>query len=215
MSRKCDSELFENGQAEANGTATAKPPAPKPSNPFDLSALRLSQDFVTNVGGEKLLTIVPVRKPNKEHWSRVHPGEDYRLDTLILELKEESESYLLAKSLHELYGSEPTIRAVTIFTAIARNGDAFLWPIPLPSPDGKDNDWHRSAREAARLAMERWVRVTSSRSLGAYETTITRAELPEPNWPNKSFQELIDIAFRDRMIDSIDHPVLKRLRGEA
>lgn len=215
MSRKSESELFENGRAEANGTPTADPPAPKPADPFDPAALRLSQDFVVNVAGEKVLNTVPVKKPSKEHWCRVYPSEEYRLDTLVLELKEDSEVYLLSRDLQHLMGTEPTLRAVTLFTAITRNGDVFLWPIPLPAPDGKDNDWHRSAREAARLASERWVRVTSSRSLGAYETTITRAELPEPNWPNKSFHELLKIAFRDRMIDSIDHPVLKRLRGEA
>jgi hypothetical protein len=30
-----------------------------------------------------------------------------------------------------------------------------------------------------------------------------------------SFQELLRIAFRDRLIDRLDHPVIKRLRGIA
>ena len=47
------------------------------------------------------------------------------------------------------------------------------------------------------------------------EIHATRAELAEPAWPAKTFGDLLKVAFRDRFIDSIDHPVLKRLRGEA
>ena len=32
---------------------------------FDLESLRVSQDFVKDTGVKKLLTTVPVRKPNK------------------------------------------------------------------------------------------------------------------------------------------------------
>jgi hypothetical protein len=32
-------------------------------------------------------------------------------------------------------------------------------------------------------------------------------------WPEKSLSELLKLAFRDRIIDSAEHPVVKRLRG--
>jgi hypothetical protein len=192
----------------------ADAPAKAP-DPFDPAALRLSQDFGAMVGGEKILTTVPVRKPSKENWFRVHPDEAYRLNTIVCELKEDSETFLLSAELQSLLGTEPTLRVVTLHTCIDRANNVFLWPIPLPGMDGKDNPWHQSAREAVRLASERWVRIVSNRSLGAYEASVTRAELAEPSWPGKTFGELLKIAFRDRFIDSIDHPILKRLRGEA
>jgi len=34
-------------------------------------------------------------------------------------------------------------------------------------------------------------------------------------WPTESLKELLKIGFRDRLIDTVDHPVLKRLRGES
>ncbi len=41
-------------------------------------------------------------------------------------------------------------------------------------------------------------------------------ELPGPEWPQESLGELLKIAFKGgKLIDSVDHPVLKRLRGEA
>jgi hypothetical protein len=40
------------------------------------------------------------------------------------------------------------------------------------------------------------------------------AAFPEPQWPDMSLQKVLAMAFKDRFIDSLDHPVLKRLRGE-
>jgi hypothetical protein len=61
--------------------------------------------------------------------------------------------------------------------------------------------------------MTKWVRVTASMSLGAYEIFEASGELPEPAWPEFSFQEILKIAFRDRIVDLPDHPLLKKLKG--
>jgi hypothetical protein len=65
------------------------------------------------------------------------------------------------------------------------------------------------------MAMTHWVRVKANTNLGAYEIFKAQAEFGEPEWPDLSFWELIKIAFRDHLIDSLDHPVVKRLRGLA
>jgi hypothetical protein len=57
------------------------------------------------------------------------------------------------------------------------------------------------------------VRVTSNMSLGAYEIFEATGELPEPNWPELPFSEILKIAFRDHIVDRSDHPLIKRLRG--
>ena len=60
-------------------------------DPFDLASLRLSQNFTESAGVKKLLRTVPVHKPNAQDFVRVHPGEEYRADFPIIELKEERE----------------------------------------------------------------------------------------------------------------------------
>jgi hypothetical protein len=65
------------------------------------------------------------------------------------------------------------------------------------------------------MAAKRWVRVTANLSLGAYEVFEATGQLGEQSWPSTPFGELLRIAFRDRFISSLDHPVLRRLRGEA
>ena len=50
---------------------------------------------------------------------------------------------------------------------------------------------------------------------GAYDVAIATAPLPEPEWPEETFEQLFRLAFRDRVIDSIDHPVIRQLKGAA
>ena len=74
-------------------------------------------------------------------------------------------------------------------------------------------EWHRSAAEGAQRAMTQWVRIKANMSLGAYEMYVAESVITDPVWPEQTFPELLRIAFRDRLVDRIDHPVVKRLRG--
>src|SRR5262249_51536548 len=103
----------------------------------------------------------------------------------------------------------------TLFTAINRQGICFLWPVKLPAPDDRKSEWSRSAREAAEMAMTRWIRMRANLSLGAYEITIAESVIADPVWPDLPFQELVRIAYRERMITALDHPVIRRLRGQS
>jgi hypothetical protein len=209
-----------NGQAASNGQASglamhgvdaAKPEA----DPFDLASLRLSQDFASAVGVKKLTTTVPVRKPSPEWFVRTHPDPDYRIQTAVLELKEDREVYLVAPGLWPDLASERTFSPRLLVASINRQGVLFVWPVRLPGADGKIDSWSRSAMDAADEAKSRWVRVTSNMSLGAYELAVATGQLPEPVWPDLSFKEILKIAFRDKMISEWNHPVLQRLRGEV
>jgi hypothetical protein len=81
----------------------------------------------------------------------------------------------------------------------------------LPDQDGKDLDWYRSAREAAAEAMTHWVRVTANMKAGAYDIFVAESVTAEPNFPELTLQELIKIAFKDRLITSLDHRIVQRL----
>jgi hypothetical protein len=182
-------------------------------DPFDLSTLRLSQDFVETAGVKKLLTTVPVRKPNAQDFVRVHPDPAYRMEFAVIDLKDDREIYLLPPHIaRELPGE---FVMVTLYTTINRQGVVHLWPVRLPASDGRIIEWHRSAAEAAELAMRRWVRVKANMALGAYEIFEAASTIPDPTWPEITFQELLRIAFRDRLVSGLDHPIVRRLRGLA
>jgi hypothetical protein len=71
-------------------------------NPFDPANLRLSQDFTEMAGVKKLLTTVPVRKPQKHDWFRVHPLPEYQQGPIgILTYGNEKEQYLVTPRMGE------------------------------------------------------------------------------------------------------------------
>jgi len=181
-------------------------------DPFDPASLRLDQSFAEKAGVKKLITTVPVRRPTRQVFFRVHPDESYRLTpAAIIELKEERETYLvLPEMAKELPGE---FAAATLFTAITRQSVLFIWPVKLPAPDGKYNPWPQSAAEAAERAKKTWIRIGSNMHLGAYEIFEPQNPLTEPVWPEISFQEILRIAFRGRIVDTPDHSLVHRLKG--
>jgi hypothetical protein len=97
-------------------------------NPFNPAALRLGQSFVTTAGVKKLLITVPVRKPNRQEFVRVHRDPNYRLTpAAIIELKEDRETYLVTPDVAmELPGE---FGVATLYTTINRQGVLVLWPV--------------------------------------------------------------------------------------
>jgi hypothetical protein len=178
---------------------------------LDLKSLALPQNFVESAGVKKLIATVPVRKPNPQAFIRTHPAPEFRRNLLMVNLKDEREFYVVVPALANALAGETVIRMVV--TAITRQGVTFLWPLPLPGPDGKDNPWWRSGREAASLAQDHWIRLKANMSLGAYEIIQAPGIDVKPEWPELSFQDLVRIAFKDLVVDKIDHPVIRRLRG--
>src|SRR5262249_22115086 len=92
--------------------------APAAPNPFDPAALRLTADFPAASGVKKLLLTVPVRKPDKSWFVRTHPSDDYRIETAVIELKEDRETYLVARPLWPELAAEGTFSPRALFTAM-------------------------------------------------------------------------------------------------
>jgi hypothetical protein len=178
---------------------------------FDLARLRLPQNFADVAGVKKALLTVPVRKPSRQEFVRVHPGEDHRILAAVIELKDDRETYLVEPALCSEIPGEVTPKL--LLTTVTRQGVLLLWPIRLPGEDGRHDEWNRSAFQAAELAMKHWVRVAANMALGAYEVFQATGDLPDPDWPEADFQTIVRTAFRDRFIQSLDHPVIRRLQG--
>jgi hypothetical protein len=179
---------------------------------FDLDNLRLKQDFSETLGIRRILSLVPVRKPNRTNFFRVHPGEDYRMDVGILEMKEERETFLVTPDMMSEPGIYELVVPARLVTYITRQGVVGLWPLKLEK-DGKLNPWHESALKAAQLAEEHWVSIRADMSLGAYQIFLATAELPEPEWPEHTFSELVRLGFKGLIVDKPDHPLIQQLTG--
>jgi hypothetical protein len=182
-------------------------------DPFAPENLRLDQSFTETVGVKKLLTTIPVRKPGKQTFFRVHPDPAYREMFPMIDLRDDKEEYIVAKELVPELATEIVYKQLCL--AITRQGTVFFLPLRYPGPDGKDNEWWKSLRDHAKRAQTHWIRVIPNQELGAYECLQAADTLSEPEYPELGYWDLIKIAFKDYLIKERNHPVIKRLRGLA
>ena len=62
-------------------------------DPFDLASLRLDQTYSDGVAVKKLITMIRVGKPQKQHFVRVNPDPGYRISPVaIIDLKDDREA---------------------------------------------------------------------------------------------------------------------------
>jgi hypothetical protein len=183
----------------------------KPFAGFSLDELKLTQDFADEAGVKKLITTIPVRKPDRHWFFRINPDPNYQLTVATIELKVERETYIVLPTIApELQGD---IKTQKLFVGINRQKVLFVWPITLPGPDGKTNVWHQVALEAAQLATQEWIRLVANMDLGAYDILEAAANLGEPQWPDLTMQDIVNTAFKNKVISDTNHPVIQQLLG--
>jgi hypothetical protein len=167
---------------------------------------------------EAVTTTVPVRKPRRTEFFRVRDGSDHTVDAPVIVHEDgmESSTYWLSPQVRPELNAElgEALRMVRLFTCMNKRGVMFFWPARLPTAAGNSGRaWHQSALLVAEEAKRLWVKMIGNRDLGAYEYVKALGDLGEPQWPEKTFRELIETAFRDRVIDTMEHPVVRDLRG--
>jgi hypothetical protein len=177
----------------------------------NLEAIRIDPASSADPSVVRITPHIPIRKPSKESFIRVHP--EYSLDTTVLELKEDQSIQLVNPALRPALAAESCVVVRRLVLGITRQGTPFIWPLRLPA-EGKRDLWAMSALDAAEAAKSQWVRVRANLSLGGFEYDVARLDW-EPVWPAEPFNELLRKAFKGAHIESLDHPTLKMLRGEA
>jgi len=185
-------------------------------NPLDLANIRINQDFATTVGVKKVRTEVPIRKSTKIEYFRTHPGEDHTALVPLFQNKGDGigDEYFVAAK--DMIGAMPDqLQPYQLVLTINRQGSVFLWPVRIPTEEDRLSKWITSRIEAVQRAKTKWIRMIANTAPGAgyYDIKEAQGNLGEPVWPEESLQELINIAFRNRLIDSADHPIIKALLG--
>ena len=177
----------------------------------DLKSLRLPANYGATLGVKKLLTNVPVGKPKKTQFFRVHISEDMTFPAMILENKETRESYLVVPEVSEEISE--LVRPVVLHAAIDRQNDVLLLPVYLPGESGSRHQTHESLAQAAELAKAAWIRITYNPHTSFYDVYEAQNDLPEPEWPAHDIDALVQVAFRGRIVTSLDHPIVQSLLG--
>ena len=183
----------------------------------NLDRLRVPQDYAGSGAVAKAQGVIAVCKPNKQWFIRTHPDPAMRIEIVLLEFSEGigKELFLVHPEMRDRLppGTEHHAKPRLLITSITRQGTLFLWPIALPTAIGKGNEWSESALEAARQARDFWLKVVPNIDGRGYDLHIAESMVGDPEWPDTTLAKLLKQAFKQKVIDSPDHPVLLTLRG--
>ncbi len=187
-----------------------EPTAATKSTSSILSSLRLPDTYNAS-GGTALPLKATYGKLNKHRFCRVHPSDEYKFRCLVVDDKDNGETYLAAPNMASQLGSLASPK--TIRLSVDNAGTPKLIGEPDLEINGRRNLWQASYKNAIKQAEDDWVRVQANMAAGQYEITPSVNDLGFPRWPKQSMDELINDAFAGRIIDSPDHPYIRQIQG--
>ncbi len=198
---------------DAGAMPERKPPVLTPAPTLNMEALRLSPSYAKAMATTKVQSTVPVDKPANQLFFRVHPTNT--MDVAALENKADDQWYLVMPEV-AMHMDSGSVKPKTLYMWMDRSGTYGIWPCGLPLDDGTDYTAWQSAHTVCAAAMTRWLRIAWNKSAGGYDIIYLSdaVQVPEPIWPEIDFLALLEKAFKGRVIADLNHPVLRRLRGE-
>ena len=186
--------------------------SPKIQTPESILGMRLPASELEGFGTKLVRPKIIVSKPPKDQFVRVKSGADYWIPFGLLEVDRTSSFYLVAPGAVRTWMLEEGIKSFfdcILCLAVTRHGEPRVWPLKQT-----DNPWHATAREIAEMAKKGWVKLVSDQTAGYYVAGTASNQSKKPAWPEESFGEILEKAFAGRIIDSLDHEVIKELRGD-
>jgi hypothetical protein len=166
-----------------------------------------------------------VEKPPKARYIRFRPGKENRATLYTIKLDEEDrrpnemESYILTKDMREYFEESLDYNVIKqiVIDAVTLQGDFFMFMFPASS-ELSGNSWIRSRNDLLRDGMEGWIKVRSDMKARKYRTKKRSANLPEVKftWPEEAIRSrALKAVAGPKLISSTDHPIARRLAGEA
>ena len=181
--------------------------------PFNPSRFAMPSTGAEEFGTRKIRSVIPVNKPGKMEWVHLLDDEDFLIPgAAFLDLQDGGRVYLVVPEIAAQLDDD--VRLNKLAPALTKQDKLFLWPCPSIRPGETPNPWHISHNEAYNAAKSGWIRMKSNRSCGFYDIIEPKSFMPEPDWPDMSFADMLQIAFNDdHIIHRDDHPALRRLKG--
>lgn len=177
----------------------------------NLEEFTYREDFVAGSKLQGEITFVPVRRPDPQSWVYITSKSEMRANVPVLELKQQRETYLVRPEVAACLDGETSHRMLVPYAD--RDGGFFLWAVRFTDARGNPDSWSISAQRICTEYTDRWIKIKSKMSTGCYDVIIAPIEIPPPEWPAGGLQFLVNRAFKNKIINSLDDPVIKRLKG--
>jgi hypothetical protein len=182
----------------------------------DLEQFKIDLKEAGIEGAQEQLAAVSVRRPPATIYFQVDDRKDRTIGLALHEARQgfTTEYYVVMPKMLSVMNDLRGVFFAQVYVAVDRHGAVMLWPVKLPT-GGAGNPWYESALKGAELAKTGWIRIFADPNQGQYRIMKALATLGEPAFPEKTMSELLELAFKGRVIDTPDHPVCRRLRGEV
>ncbi len=180
---------------------------------FDPSRFAMPSTGAEEFGTRKIRSVIPVSKPGKMEWVQLLDHPDFLLPgAAFLDLQDGGRLYLVVPEIAAQLTDD--VKLVKLAPGLTRQDKLFLWPCPMILEGKTPNQWHTSHNDAFDAAKSGWIRMKSNLACGFYDIIEPEKIMPEPDWPDMSFADMLQIAFNDdHIVDRDDHPALRRLKG--
>lgn len=189
-------------------------------NPAAASSLAIDQSHMEEfANAEDRSSDVQCGKPPKGIFFTViaETGKPWRNRKFYFLLEVEGrDPYIVAPDIAKQKKEEDVIRPVLLVRYITMAGEEGLWALKLDPPDGKSNRYNVSALNILEEASKgKWVRMVSAKGHYRYQTSKKTFEQVPPRFSDRSFDELVDIAYKDRIISSLNHEIWEALEDRS
>jgi hypothetical protein len=182
------------------------------SDASDIEALWLDPAL-----GDGIVTVslhsVAVGKPRDFFRTVVDPAYRRRCEIYVHKPEGaiDEQHYLIAPSMH---GRIPEARPCTLVTVVYRDGTPRLWPVMFPKEGERDIEAWVTARSAAKLAMEKWIKLVWVKR--AYQTREAQpGYAPDPDTSKlPPYNDLVRLGYGEHgIIHNTTHPIYRELFG--
>ena len=178
---------------------------------IDLEGFAYRKEFAIANQAQGEVTYVPVRRPDPQSWIYIPSDSKMRATVAILELKQSREVYLVKPDVATSLDGEVTNRLIVPYQD--REGGLFLWAVRLTDSRGNRDSWVTSALRIVHEYCDQWIKIKAMMNSGCYKVIPAPVEIPAPEWPAGGLGFLVNRAFKNKVINAVDDPVVQKLKG--
>lgn len=187
---------------------------------IDFEAMKVPADRKIKV--TPVLSTITVGKPSKTAFFRIRCGEGWdpvEVYTFAPDgAGKDSQTYLVMPVCHGLLHDMGLLMPAKFYMYQVFGSGVLKIDYISQKPDraGNLSRYHITRMEAYEAAKSQWIRMQANQEAGYYTWALAEDILPDPVWPKKpeTLEDAMEIAFKGFIIDSLEHPEIKKLKGK-
>jgi hypothetical protein len=197
---------------DGNGHADPAIMAASAGTPDEFDKLIRKPGSAAAIPTRRLITTILTGRPPKHSFFRAHSEKGkYTLELRVVRDENDfGKEYIVAPNMDGHLWNKSYRVAVAL--CITMQGMLFMMTVRLADENsGRMDSFNESLLPIVEEARTQWVTLTTIGK--TYVSDAPRDKFPDPEWPEITMIEALKIAFRGRVIESLEHPLAKRLLG--